>query len=338
MDVLITGGNGLLGRHLVAALQDRAVSVRVLALPAEDTRWLDEHGVTVYRGDIRDPETLTAPMRGVWAVFHLAGLMGVWRPMADYQAVNVAGTENVCRAALAAGVGRLVHVSSWTVYGMDLGQPAREDFLLRPFAEPYALTKAAADVSVQRMITEDHLPAVIIRPGTFFGPGDRLHFGRMADRLCAGKGVIVGPGDNALPFVYVTDVVQGLLLALDHPNAVGQAFNITNDSPLTQQQMLEAIARETGTSPPRVHVPYRALYSAGYLAERMAAVSGSEAQPMLTRLGVKLFGTDNRHSIGKARRELGYRPQTSLLEGVRLTAAWYLTRRSQDAPPEPAAA
>jgi 2-alkyl-3-oxoalkanoate reductase len=338
MDILITGGNGLLGRHLVTALHDRGSNVRVLALPTEDTRWLDRHGVAVYRGDICEPETLTAPLRGVQAVLHLAGMMGVWRPMADYQAVNVTGTQNVCRAALAEGIERIVHVSSWTVYGMDLGRAAREDFLLRPFAEPYAVTKAAGDRLVQRMITEDHLPAVIIRPGTFFGPGDRLHFVRMADRLRAGKGVIVGAGDNALPFVYVTDVVQGLLLALDHPNAVGQAFNITNDRPLTQQQMLAGIAREIGVSPPRAHVPYRALYSAGYLAERLAAVSGTEAQPMVTRLGVKLFGTDNRHSIDKAERELGYRPQTSLLDGIRLTAEWYLAEGRKPVPPEPATA
>jgi nucleoside-diphosphate-sugar epimerase len=338
MDILITGGNGLLGRHLVTALQDQGMSVRVLALPAEDTRWLEQHGVAVFRGDIREPDTLTAPMSSVAAVFHLAGMMGLWRPMADYRAVNVTGTENVCRAALAEGIPRLVHVSSWTVYGMDLGQPAREEFLLKPFNEPYAVSKAAGDLAVQRMIAEQHLPAVIIRPGTFFGPGDRLHFGRMADRLRAGKGVIVGPGDNALPFVYVTDVVQGLMLALDHPNAVGQAFNITNDSPLTQREMLEAIACETGSSPPRVHVPYRALYGAGYIAERMAVVSGTEAQPMVTRLGIKLFGTDNRHCIDKARRELGYRPGTSLRVGVQLAARWYLAQHARHAPPESAAA
>jgi nucleoside-diphosphate-sugar epimerase len=337
MDILITGGNGLLGRHLVTALQDQGMSVRVLALPAEDTRWLEQHGVAVYRGDIREPDTLTAPMSSVAAVFHLAGMMGLWRPMADYRAVNVTGTENVCRAALAEAVPRLVHVSSWTVYGMDLGQPAREEFLLKPFNEPYAVSKAAGDLAVQRMIAEQHLPAVIIRPGTFFGPGDHLHFARMADRLRAGKGVIVGAGDNALPFVYVTDVVQGLMLALDHPNAVGQAFNITNDSPLTQREMLEAIASETGASPPRVHVPYRALYGAGYIAERMAVVSGTEAQPMVTRLGIKLFGTDNRHCIDKARRELGYRPRTSLREGVQLAASWYLAQHARHAPPESAA-
>jgi len=327
MDVLITGGNGLLGHHLVAALQDRGDSVRVLALPEEDTGWLRERGVMVYRGDVRLPDTLTSPMIGVAAVFHLAGVMGVWRPLQDYRAVNVTGTRNVCMAAVAEGVGRLVHVSSWTVYGMDLGRPAREDFLLRPFPEPYAITKAEGDLAVQQMIADDHLPAVIIRPGTFFGPGDRLHYGRMADRLRARRGVIVGRGDNALPFVYVTDVVQGLLLAVDHDHAVGQAYNISNDRPLTQQQLLDAIARDIGASPPAIHIPYRVLYAVASAAERLASLTGSQRQPILTRLGVMLFGTDNQHAIGKAQRELGYSPQVPVREGLRLTAAWY---RAQD--------
>ena len=181
------------------------------------------------------------------------------------------------------------------------------------------------------MIAEDQLPAVIIRPGTLFGPGDRLHFGRMADRLRAGKGIIVGRGDNALPFVYVTDVVQGLLLALDCEHAVGQAYNISSDHPLTQQQLLEAIACEIGVNPPTVHVPYRALYVAGGTAEHASALASSHGQPMLTRLGVKLFGTDNRHAIDKAGRELGYTPQVTIREGVRLTAGWYLARQHDPA-------
>jgi nucleoside-diphosphate-sugar epimerase len=335
MEVLITGGNGLLGRHLVRALQDRGDGVRVLVLPGEDASWLEERNVTVDRGDVRRPETLTAPVSGVEAVLHLAGMMGVWRPMADYHAVNVTGTANVCRAALIEAV-RVVHVSSWTVYGMALGQPVREQHPFTPFSEPYATTKAAGDLVVQRMIAEEDLPAVIVRPGTFFGPGDRLHFGRMADRLCAGRGVIVGSGDNALPFVYVTDVVQGLLRALESEHALGQAYNITNDRPLTQAEFLHAIAREVGASPPRVHVPYRALYAAGYAAEVLGRLTRSQRQPLVTRLGVKLFGTDNRHAIDKARRELGFSPQVGLEEGVRRAAAWY---RGQDQPaPSPALA
>jgi nucleoside-diphosphate-sugar epimerase len=323
MDVLITGGNGMLGRHLVAALQGRGDNVRVLALPEDDTRWLREREVAVYRGDVRWPDSLAAPMNGAAAVLHLAGIIGARLPIKDYRAVNVTGTENVCRAALAEGVRRVVHVSSWMVYGMDLGRPAREDFLLTPFPDPNSITKAEGELAVQRMISDSHLPAVIIRPGTFFGPGDRLHFGRIADRLRVGKGVIIGRGDNALPFVYVTDVVQGLLLALDCNHAVGQAYNISNDRPLTQQEVLEAIAHDIGVNPPTVHIPYRALYAAASTAEHFAIFASPQRDPLVTRLGVKLFGTDNRHAIDKAQRELGYVPRVAIRNGLRLTASWY---------------
>jgi nucleoside-diphosphate-sugar epimerase len=329
MEILGTGVTGLLGHYLIPALLERGHTVRALVLPTEDAGWLIEQGIAIYRGDIRARDTLVAPMRGVDTVFHLAGLMGVWRGLADYHAVNVAGAENVGRTALAAGVRRLVHVSSWTVYGMALGRPARETDPLTPFPEPYATSKAEGDKLVQRLIAREHLPAVIVRPGTFFGPGDRLHFGRLADRLAAGKGVVIGSGRNALPFVYVTDVVQGLILAAERENAVGQIYNIANDQPLTQEEFLRDIARAIGAGCPRVHVPYHLLYALAFASERAAVLVRSERQPLVTRLGVKLFGTDNRHAIDKARTELGYVPHVSLHQGIDLAGRWY---RQQHAP------
>jgi nucleoside-diphosphate-sugar epimerase len=322
-EILVTGGNGFVGRHVVAALLNRGDSVRVLALPGEETSALQGYGVAVHRGDIRRPDDLAGPLEGVDGVIHLAAMMDVWRPMEEYHAVNVTGTENVCRAALAAGVRRLVHMSSSSVYGMALGRPADEGFPLSPFPDPYPVTKAAADMAVQRMIARDHLPAAIVRPDQIFGPGDSLHFGRMADRLRAHKGIIVGSGNNALPLVYVSDVVQGLLLALDHERAGSRAYNLTTDRPLTQEQFLRAIARAIGVHPPRLHVPYHALYAAGYAAERLATHARSRVRPPITRLGVAFLGTHNRYAIGRARRELGYEPQVDLRDGVRLAAAWY---------------
>jgi 2-alkyl-3-oxoalkanoate reductase len=323
MDVLITGGNGLLGHHLVEALQARGDRAQVLTLPGEDTTWLAERDVTVHRGDLRDPSALSGIFDHAEAVLHLAAMMGVWRPLADYRAVNVTGTHNVCRAALEAGTGRLVHVSSWTVYGMNVGRPANEDDPVAPFPEPYGASKAEADLLVQRMIG-DGLPAVIVRPGTFFGPGDKLHFGRIADRISANRWPLIGSGENALPFVYVSDVVQGLLCALDEESAAGRVYNITNDRPLSQRDAWKAIAEEIGARPPRVRLPYHPLYAAGYLAERLAPPSRTSRQPPVTRLGVMLFGGDNRHSIEKARDELGYEPRVDLREGIRLSASWYL--------------
>lgn len=328
MEMLITGGNGFLGRHLTMALQEGGHNVRVLALPAEDTTWLEKRDVKIFRGDIRIPDILIEPMRGVDGVFHLAAAMGVWRAMQDYYAVNVTGTKNVCQAALESGVQRIVHISSAMVYNMGNGRPATEDDPLEPLEEPYSTTKADGDRLVQSMIARDHLPAVIIRPGTLFGPGDDLNFGRIADRVHTRKAIIIGSGENAVPYVYVTDVVDGLLLAMYHENAVGHVYNIGNDQPLSQKELFSFIAQEIGVSSPRIHVPYYPLYAAAYAAERIATFSGYRIQPFLTRHGVKLYGADNHLCIDKARRELGYMPRVPLRAGVRHAASWYMHQDS----------
>lgn len=338
MDILITGGNGFLGRNLVGPLQERGDSVRVLALPTEDASWLKKRDVQIFHGDIRDPATLTAPMRGVDGVFHLAAMIGAWRPMQDYYAVNVTGTGNVCRAALASGAQRIVHVSSAMVYNMATGRPVTEDDALEPLDEPYSKTKAEGDRLVQRMIAEDHLPAVIIRPSTLFGPADHLNFGRIADRVRAGKAIIVGSGYNNVPLVYVTDLVQGLLLAMGHERALGQVFNIGSDQPLSQRALLASIAHEIGAAPPRIHVPYRMLYAAAYAAERIATLTRSRIPPLVTRHGVRLYGADNQLSIEKARRDMGYVPRVPLRVGVQVSAAWYLRQGSRTSENVPAGA
>jgi nucleoside-diphosphate-sugar epimerase len=321
---VLTGATGFVGPHLVEALRARGCTVRALALPAEDTSGVEKAGVTVYRGDVCLPETLCEPLRGADVVFHLAGIHGLWRPRHEYYAVNVVGTQNVCRATLAAGVPRLVHVSSWTVYGMGLHRVMQENLPLKPLLDSYTVTKAEADKLVQHYIVKEQLPAVIVRPGTMFGPGDRVNFARMADRCRAGRAVIIGSGRNALPFVYVQDIVEGLILAATRNRAVGQVYNLSNDEPLTQEQFWRAIAEEIGTAPPRLRIPYVALYALAFLAERAVNASDPRRQPLITQLGVKMFGTDNRIAIDKARRELGYAPRVSVREGVRLAASWYL--------------
>jgi nucleoside-diphosphate-sugar epimerase len=324
MRVLVTGGAGFLGRHLSGALTERGDEVRILDRPGAAAA-VTQPDVEVFEGDITRAESLSESIRGVEGVIHLAALSGVWRSPAEYHAVNVLGTENVCRAALRARVKRLVHISSWTVYGMGIGRQAHEGTPLSPLDEPYSVSKMLGDRLVQRMIAEDGLPAVIIRPDTIVGPGDEQHVGRIADRLLAGRTIIVGNGTNAMPLVYVTDVVKGLLQALDSEHAAGRIYNIGNHQPLTQQEVLGAIAAEVGASPPRLHVPYGTLYSVAAAAEAFARLT--HTHPLITRLGVAIFGADNRHSIDRARRELGYAPAVNLSEGIHRTCAWYRHER-----------
>jgi len=322
MRILVTGGTGFLASHLMPALQKRGHIVSALVLPGSETRELERAGVEVHTGDVRELEALAPVMRGADAVFHLAAAIGVRRPISDYHAINVAGTENVCLAAITASVQRVVHVSTTSVYKQGLGVPAREDFPLMPLPDPYPRTKAAGDTLVQRMIATQQLPASIARICTVFGPGDRLNFGRIADRLLAGKGIVIGSGMNRVPFAYVDDVVQGLILVLEHEQAEGQIYNIADDRPLTQSELIQAIADQLGTSMPHIHVPFAALYNAAFAAECVAKFTHNP-QALVTRFGVTLYGGDNCVSIDKARHDLGYAPQVPLSQGVSLAAAWY---------------
>jgi len=321
MKVLMTGATGLLGGHLLQALQQRGEQIRALVLPVENAEKLIAQGVEVVRGDVTDASTLAPAVRDIEIIFHLAGMMGVDRPLADYRLVNVTGSENLYRAAQAAGVRRFVHTSSHTVYGLGYGRFLTEEDALLPDPDPYSLTKAEGDHLMRRLMLRSDVETVIIRPGTFFGPGDRLHFGRMAQRMKNGKGVIVGRGDNALPFCYVTDVAQGFLLAAYHEKAPGNVYNISNDRPLTQQEIFNAIADNVGGKRPPRHLPYLPIYYGGIVAEKVAFIT--HTKPIVTRLGAMMFGTDNRHSVEKARRELGYEPKVDIREGIRLAAAWF---------------
>src|SRR5258708_38517268 len=205
MKILITGATGLLGGHLLQTLQQRGEQIRALILPVENADKLIAQGVEVARGDVTDASTLATAVKDIEIIFHLAGMMGVNRPLADYRLVNVRGSENLYRPAQAAAVRRFVHTSSHTVYGLGYGRFLTEKDALRPDPDPYSLTKAEGDRLIRRLMLSSKVETVILRPGTFFGPGDRLHFGRMAQKVKDGKGLILGRGDNALPFCYVTD-------------------------------------------------------------------------------------------------------------------------------------
>jgi nucleoside-diphosphate-sugar epimerase len=331
MKILVTGGTGFLASHLIPALQSRGHAVRALVQPSSDTTLLRQAGVDIHTGDVRLRASLAPAMREVDAVFHLAAAIGVRRPLREYHAVNVNGTENVCRAARAAGVKRLVHVSSTSVYKQGLGASVDETSALAPPPDPYARTKAAGDSLVQRLIAEEHLPASIIRTSTIFGPGDHLNFGRIANRLLAGTGIVIGSGRNRVPFAYVDDVVRGLLLVLKHEAAEGEIYNITDDRCPTQAELLREIAEQLGAGVPRIHVPYGLLYSTAFLAERLAQATRSE-RAVVTRFGVMLYGADNRFAIDKARAELGYEPRVSLRDGVSFAAEWYRERTASGDP------
>jgi nucleoside-diphosphate-sugar epimerase len=192
--------------------------------------------------------------------------------------------------------------------------------------DPYSRSKIAGERVLQQLIKDKNAPVTIVRSGLIYGPRDTNSFARFASLVKQGKMVIIGSGNNHMPLIYVRDVARGILLASEVEQAVGRAYLLVNDEPVTQNDYFNAIARELGVAPPRLHIPYRLALTLGATSEMMGQLMHMKQPPPLMRFGLKQVGGENRFVISRARSELGFSPQVDLADGVRQSIAWYRTK------------
>ena len=343
MKVLVTGAAGFLGGHLVDMLLERGDEVRAMVRLVEDSKRLQSlAGVEVVYGDLTDAESLKKAVRGVRRVYNVAAKTGPWGLEDVYRAVNVGGVVDLVTVAMDAGVERIVHTSSITVYGHHLHGIVTEEHPFHAEDNPYSRTKIAGEKILKNMVKDRGAPVVIVRPAWIYGPRDNASFGRFVALVESGKGFLIGSGKNVVPVVYVRDVAQGLIKAGDAGiEAIGQAYTIADDRRVTQAEYLNTIADFLGVSPVARHIPYMALYGAGRVAELVWQTLGrrNAAPPPVTTYGVTLLGGDQWFSIDKGRHELGYEPEYDVIRGVAEGVKWYLgakkgsmdTQREQEA-------
>jgi nucleoside-diphosphate-sugar epimerase len=258
--------------------------------------------------------------------------MGPWGPEVEYELVNVRGPKILAEAAIAAGVKRFVHVSSVDVHGLYIDDTADETAPYSIEQDPYSRSKIAGERILHQLIKDRGAPITIVRPGLIYGPRDTNSFRRFAALIEQGKMVIIGSGNNQLPLIYVTDVARGILLASEADSAIGRAYLLVNDEPVTQRDYFNAIARELGVPPPTRHIPYRLAIALGATAEMVGHLTHRKQPPPLMRFGLKQMAGENRFVISRARSELGFSPQVNLAEGVHRGIAWYRTKHYAQSP------
>jgi nucleoside-diphosphate-sugar epimerase len=327
--VLVTGAAGFIGGHVTDLLQSLGERPRALVHPDDGSERLEEAGVEVYRGDVADATALAPAVRGVDRILHCAARMGPWGPSADYDRTNVRALETLVRTAVAAGVKRIVHVSSITVHGNDLRGAGDESAPLREEPNPYSRSKVAGERLLSRLIMEEGAPVTVVRPGWVYGPRDHASFARLARRIEQHKMMMVGSGENHVPLIYVRDVARGVVLASEADEAEGRSYVLVNDEPVTQRDYIGAVAEALGAPLPTRRIPYELAISIGAAAERLGRLFRSRKPPPVMRYGMQMLGGENRFSIARARRELGFAPLVDLAEGVRRSVDWY---RTADAP------
>jgi len=323
MTTLVTGATGLLGSHVTDLLLARGERPRVLVRPGDSLNGLADAFVEVCWGDMADRASLEVAVRGVDRVVHCAARTGPWGLEAEYESTNVRGLEMLVAVALAAGVRRIVHVSSITVHGNDVRGAIDETAPLRADPNPYSRSKVAGERLLEGMIREFNAPVTIVRPGWIYGPRDIASFGRFAALIQRGQMIVIGSGRNHIPLIYVSDAARGILLASEATHAGGRSYLLVNDEPVTQSEYLNAIAAELGAPPPRRHIPYRLTVTLGAAAEIGTRLARRRQPPPLTRFGVQLLGGENRFIISRAKHELGFSPEVNLAEGVKRGVEWF---------------
>lgn len=321
MNILVTGGTGFIGSHLIKALIQRGFYCVCLVRPGGK---LDEvvksTSLKIVYGDITDRGSLAKCMEDVEVVYHLAGQVGEWGvPDERFFAVNVQGTRNLLDAASEAEVKHFIFCSTPGVQGKGYASASEE----LPYNPPhiYELSKAEAEKSVLAFQKNSKkLRVTIVRPDFVYGPKDlrRLPFYRA---IKGRRFFLIGDGMALLHPTFIVDAVQGFCLLPNNPVAFGQIYNIAGPRTMRVREYVQTIAKTLGVPLPGLRLPISFARSLAMLFERISRISGKE--PLLSLSKVEFLTKDHGSDISKAIRELGYKPVMDLKQGMKWTTEWY---------------
>jgi dihydroflavonol-4-reductase len=318
--ILVTGATGFLGHSLTPRLVAEGFSVRALVRPSSDTTFLEQLGVELaYADDITDGEAVTRACLGCDQIVHAAGRFRFWGEPQAFWRTNVEGTATVLAAAAAAEVKRFVYISTVAVVGDTTGMTlVDETSPCRP-QEPYQQTKWEAERRVLACFREEGLPAVILRPGAYYGPWGRYAFNRLFfEEPLRGWRIKVNHGRYITFPLFVSDKAEAIVLALAKGRP-GEIYNISGRS--IDHSTANAIVSElAGISHWRLNVPAQPVV---LLARVWTALSRyTHREPFYPINMASYVFQDWNISIEKAESELGFVP-TPFEVGAKKTLEWY---------------
>ncbi len=322
---LVTGINGFIGSNLAERLLNEGWKVRGLVRKTSDLKFLKGLDIEYYYGDITEPNTLDEPMKGVYQVFHVAALSSDWGHYEKFYKINVEGTLNVAKAAHKASVERMVYISTVAMYGFGrLNVKESDEKLHTDF--PYCQTKRLAEEKVMEFVKESGLRLTAVKPGNVYGVKDHTFIEKYLDALESGKAGYVDGGKRKTCPVYVENLVDGIMLASQKEEAIGETFFITDGMDITWKEFTDKLADEMNLKRPTSSFPFFLAYAVAFVMEFIYTALDTKEPPILTRYRIFNGGKDYTFSIEKARKNLGYEPKIQFEEAIKRTVNWYRNR------------
>ena len=336
--IFVTGATGFLGKNLVIALRNRGYPVRASVRDSARAKSLTELGAELVYGDITDESSVSRAMEGCQYVFHTAALVKTWvRDRLEYDRVNVAGLGNILDSAKKANIEKVIYTSSFMALGptdpcLKLAgaggiiadenyiSPHPDRFRGDTFHNDYERTKYLAD-QLARKYANEGFPLVILYPGVIYGPGELTQgnivvnlIQQYLNRKLPG---LLGDGSKQWNYVYIDDVVNGHILALEKA-LLGSRYILGGEN-ASMQAFIDLLEELSGIPAPKWHIPYwlGQLVATG---EELAAYLFNRT-PQNTRGTIEIYKHDWTYTSAKAEQELGY-SHISLKEGLSRTLGW----------------
>ena len=311
--VLVTGASGFLGSRTVAALAGHGCAVQALIRQTSRADHLHLPGVTLCRGDVADPSSLQPAFAGMdWVVHAAADTRG---DQEASESSTFRGTRNILALAEQFEVGKLVYISSCSVYGTADCRPGEiitEESPLERFPErrgAYSHAKFLAEQAVRETMELKTVPIVCLRPGTIYGPGGSVYTPMMGFSLGRRVFGVIGDGGFVLPLVYVDNLVEAILAALADPAAGSRIYNVVDPEKVTKREYMERMVKKLYPDSRTVYLPLNLLKFMVLLQENACRATGR--RPFLTLYRLNSSQNPVTYEAGRIARELGWRPPVS---------------------------
>lgn len=305
MVILITGATGRIGRHLVNALISKGEKVRVLIRD----RMTEFENVETFYGDLIDKEALKKAVEGIDTVFHLAAVVDYSAPDDQMYQVNIGGTKNLLEVFKG---NKFIYLSSTAVLGKKLKSPADESTPYSP-SNFYGKTKMEAEKFVKAN------NGIVVRSPDVLMPRFTEGYDMIFSKLMEGRMPIIGDGKNFIDYIYITDLIQALLLAMEKGKK-GEIYMVSGKGVKTQKECLEIASKFLNVEPPKKHVSaFSALLS-----------SKIRRKKDFTPEYVEKIVRNRTYDITKAKNELGFDPKIDMETAIKLMVENYLGRLNQE--------
>lgn len=327
MKILLTGATGFLGFRTLEVL---AQMPEVTAIVATGRTLKPSHTVTHDKisyqlGDLTDYRFVQNLVSQANYIIHAAALSAPWGRFSTFEAANITAQQNLLKAAQQSAaphlIKRIVYISTPSIYynGQDRLQVSESDPLPHKFVNAYATTKRQAEI----MLEQASIPYVILRPRALIGRGDTVIMPRLLRAYEAGRLKIIGNGQNQVDLTSVANVAQAIVLSLKVNEAgLDQTYNITNGNPVYLWEKIRMVLELMGKQLPSKKVPrWLVAQVAQWMEWKARLTQGPE--PTLTKYGVGTLSQSFTLDISKAKKLLGYVPQTSTDEAIREFVVWY---------------